>query len=49
MLIEGIPYKISAGGGAKLYTKYNFGKPAYGFVLVRVRPQGVTQQWVPLD
>lgn len=49
MLIDGIPYIISAGGGAKLYNKYNFGKPEFGFVLVRVRPQGITHQWVPLD
>ncbi|MBI4763122.1 MAG: metallophosphoesterase [Deltaproteobacteria bacterium] len=49
MLISGTHYIISAGGGAKLYDKYNFGKPEYGFVLVRVRPTRITHQWVPLD
>jgi 3',5'-cyclic AMP phosphodiesterase CpdA len=49
MDIDGAKYIISAGGGAKLYSKYNFGKPEFGFVLVRVRPIGITHQWVPLD
>ena len=49
MDIDGTKYIISAGGGAKLYSKYNFGKPEFGFVLVQVRPKGITHQWVPLD
>ena len=49
MDIDGTKYIISAGGGAKLYGKYNFGKPEYGFVLVQVRPKGITHQWVPLE
>jgi Icc-related predicted phosphoesterase len=49
MDIDGTKFIISAGGGAKLYSKYNFGKPEFGFVLVRVRPPGITSQWVPLD
>lgn len=49
MDIDGTQYIISAGGGAKLYGKYNFGKPEYGFVLVRMGSTGITHQWVPLD
>jgi 3',5'-cyclic AMP phosphodiesterase CpdA len=49
MDIAGTKYIISAGGGAKLYGKYNFGKPEFGFVLVRVRPAGISHQWVPLE
>lgn len=49
MDIDGTKFIISAGGGAKLYNKYNFGRPEFGFVLVRVSPQGITHQWVPLD
>ncbi len=49
MEIEGTKYIISAGGGARLYSRYNFGKPEFGFVLVRVRPTGITHQWVPLN
>jgi Icc-related predicted phosphoesterase len=49
MDIDGTNYIISAGGGAKLYGKYGFGKPDFGFVLVQVRPKGITHQWVPLD
>lgn len=49
MDIDGTKYIISAGGGAKLYGKYNFGKPEYGFVLVKVRPKGITHRWVPLN
>jgi 3',5'-cyclic AMP phosphodiesterase CpdA len=49
MDIEGTKYIISAGGGAKLYGRYNFGKPEFGLVLVRVSPEGITHQWVPLD
>jgi len=49
MDIEGTQYIISAGGGAKLYDKYGFGKPEYGFLLVQVKPQGITHRWVPLD
>ena len=49
MDMDGTKYIISAGGGAKLYGKYNFGKPEFGFVLVRVRPAGITHQWVPLE
>jgi 3',5'-cyclic AMP phosphodiesterase CpdA len=49
MDIDGTQYVITAGGGARLYSKYNFGKPEYGFLLVQVRPQGITHRWVPLD
>ncbi len=49
MDIDGTKYIISAGGGAKLYSKYNFGKPEFGLVLVRVKSTGITHQWVPLD
>ena len=49
MLINSTRYIISAGGGAKLYGKYGFGKPEFGFVLVQVRPKGITHRWVPLD
>jgi 3',5'-cyclic-AMP phosphodiesterase len=49
MDMAGTKYIISAGGGAKLYGKYNFGKPEFGFVLVRVKPTEITHQWVPLD
>ncbi|MCG6534720.1 MAG: metallophosphoesterase [Syntrophales bacterium LBB04] len=47
--INGTKYVISAGGGAPLYGSYNFGKPEYGFVVVQVGPNGIRQQWVPLD
>ncbi len=49
MDMDGTRYIISAGGGAKLHGKYSFGKPENGFVLVKVRPQGITHQWVALD
>jgi Icc-related predicted phosphoesterase len=49
MDINGSRYIISAGGGARLYSKYNFGKPEFGFVLVQVRPTGITHRWVPID
>lgn len=49
MDIDGTKYIISGGGGATLYSKYNFGKPEYGFVLVHVGIKGITHQWVPLD
>jgi 3',5'-cyclic AMP phosphodiesterase CpdA len=49
MDIGGTKYIISAGGGANLHGKYNFGKAEYGFVVVRVTPKGITHQWVPLD
>jgi 3',5'-cyclic AMP phosphodiesterase CpdA len=49
MEMDGTRYIISAGGGAKLYDKYSFGKPENGFVLVKVRPQGITHRWVALD
>jgi hypothetical protein len=39
----------TAGGGAKPYSKSNFGKPEFGFVLVQVRVKGITPRWVPLD
>jgi Icc-related predicted phosphoesterase len=49
MDLDGTRYIISAGGGAKLYEKFSFGKPEHGFVLVKVRPAGITHQWVALD
>jgi 3',5'-cyclic AMP phosphodiesterase CpdA len=49
MDIEGTKYIISAGGGAKLYDKYGFGKAEFGFAVVQVRPTGITHRWVPLD
>ncbi len=48
MDIEGTQYIISAGGGAKLYDEVHFGRPQFGFVLVRVRPGKITHHWVPL-
>ena len=48
MEINGTQYIISAGGGAKLHKIYNFGRAEYGFLLVQVRPQGITRQWIPL-
>ena len=42
MDIDGIPYVISGGGGAPLYDNYGFGKADYGFVLVQVRPTGIS-------
>jgi 3',5'-cyclic AMP phosphodiesterase CpdA len=49
MDMDGTRYIISAGGGAPLHGKYNFGKAEYGFLLVRVRPSGITHQWIPLQ
>jgi hypothetical protein len=49
MDIGGAKYIISAGGGAPLHGKYDFGKAEYGFVVVRVTPKGITHQWVPLE
>ena len=49
MEVDGIKYVISAGGGAKLYGRYGFGKAEYGFVLVEVRPQGISYRWIPLE
>ena len=49
MEVDGVQYIISAGGGAKLYGKYGFGKAEYGFVLVRVGADGLTHQWIPLE
>ncbi len=49
MTIKGSKYIISAGGGATLYSKYGFGKPEYGFLLVQVDSKGISSQWVPLD
>jgi Icc-related predicted phosphoesterase len=49
MNLEGTTYVIGGGGGERLYNKYDFGRPEFGFVLVRVRPQGITHQWVPLE
>jgi len=46
--IDGVPYIISAGGGAPLYN-LGFGKAEYGFTLVHVGPKGVSWDWVPLD
>jgi len=33
--IEGTRYIISACGRARLYDKYGFGKPRFGFVLIQ--------------
>jgi 3',5'-cyclic AMP phosphodiesterase CpdA len=49
MVINEVQYVISGGGGAPLYDHYGFGKAEYGFVLVQVRPEGVSQRWVPLQ
>lgn len=49
MDIDGTQYIISAGGGATPYKIFNFGKPEYGFLLVQVRPWGITHRWVPLE
>jgi 3',5'-cyclic-AMP phosphodiesterase len=48
MEIDGTKYIISGGGGAPLYSQYHFGKPEYGFILVKIRPEGITHQWIPL-
>jgi 3',5'-cyclic AMP phosphodiesterase CpdA len=48
MEINGTQYIISAGGGARLHKIYNFGRAEYGFLLVLVRPQGITHRWIPL-
>jgi 3',5'-cyclic AMP phosphodiesterase CpdA len=48
MEIDGTHYIITAGGGAKLHKIYNFGKAEHGFLLVQVRPNGITHQWIPL-
>ncbi|MCD6118918.1 metallophosphoesterase [bacterium] len=49
MEIGGVPYVISGGGGAGLYKKYGFGKAEYGFVVVKVGPDGVSHEWIPLE
>lgn len=49
MDIDGIKYVISGGGGAPLYDRYGFGKPAFGFVLVEMRSGRISHRWVPLD
>ena len=48
MIIDGIPYIISAGGGAGLYKKFGFGKPEHGFVVARVSPDGFSYEWIPV-
>jgi Icc-related predicted phosphoesterase len=48
MDIDGTQYIISAGGGARLHKQFNFGKAEHGFLLVQVRPNGITPQWIPL-
>lgn len=47
--VDNIKYVVSGGGGAPLRSKYGFGKAEYGFVLVSVRPGGITHRWVPLE
>jgi 3',5'-cyclic AMP phosphodiesterase CpdA len=47
-VVDGVPYIISAGGGAPLYS-FNFGKSEYGFAVVHVGPRGVDWEWVPLE
>lgn len=49
MTIDGIPYVISAGGGAALYKKYKFGKHEHGFVVARVSPEGFSYEWVKVS
>ncbi len=49
MDVDGTQYIITAGGGATLYKVFFFGKPEYGFLLVQVRPGGITHRWVPLE
>lgn len=49
MDIGGVPYIISAGGGAPLYGYLGFGKAEHGFVVVHVAQSGVTWDWVPLS
>ncbi|MEP0814358.1 MAG: metallophosphoesterase [bacterium] len=46
MEIDGTDFIISAGGGAGLYSKYKFGKPEHGFVVVRVSKEGITHEWI---
>jgi 3',5'-cyclic AMP phosphodiesterase CpdA len=47
--MDGVKYIISGGGGEKLSGKYHFGKPEHGFVLVQVRPGGISHRWVCLE
>jgi hypothetical protein len=49
MRIGSIPYFISGGAGSPLYTKYKFGRPEYGLLLVHVSSKTVSYTWVPLD
>jgi len=49
MVIDGVQYVISGGGGAPLHENYGFGKAEYGFVWVQVRPEGISHRWVPLQ
>ncbi len=49
MDIDGTNYIISGGAGAPLSSEYGLGKSEFGFVLVRVRPEGITHRWVPVD
>lgn len=48
MKLDGIPFIISGGGGAPLYTRCGFGKPEHGFLVVHVTPRTVGWDWVPL-
>lgn len=48
MELDGVPYIISGGGGAPLYSSYGFGKPEHGYVVVHVTPKAVSWDWVPL-
>lgn len=49
MLIDGIPFIISGGGGSPLALQYKFGVKEFGFYLVEVDRSNVSWRWVPLD
>ncbi len=49
MDVDGTEYIIGGGGGASLDSKYHFGKPEHGFVLVQIRSNSIRHQWIPLD
>lgn len=49
MQIGGVPYIISGGAGAPLYSRFGFGRAQHGFTVVHVSRAGVSWHWVPLE
>lgn len=49
MILDGVPYIISGGGGAPLYTKTGFGRAEHGYLVVHVTPQAVSWDWEPFS